>query len=105
MNETKKCRDRREKAYTIITGQRPSSSRNSKPVEESLTNEASSEEHATLAKLISFYLFICLFIYLFNILIDYAITVVPFPPFTPLHPAHPLLPTFLPRVHVHGSYL
>ena len=28
-----------------------------------------------------------------------------FPPFTPLHPAHPLPPTFLPIVHVHGSYL
>ena len=32
----------------------------------------------------------------FNIFIDYAITVVPFPPFTPLHPAHPLHPTFPP---------
>ena len=31
----------------------------------------------------------------FNIFIDYAITVVPFPP-TPLHPAHPLPPTFPP---------
>ena len=36
-------------------------------------------------------LLLCLFIY-FNIFIDYAITVVPFPPFTPLHPAHPSLP-------------
>ena len=31
----------------------------------------------------------------FNIFIDYAITVVPFPPHTPLLPAHPLPPTFL----------
>ena len=35
--------------------------------------------------------------FFFNIFIDYAITVVPFPPpFTPLHPAHPLPPTFPP---------
>ena len=34
------------------------------------------------------------FIYLFfNIFIDFAITVVPFPPPTPPHPAHPLPPT------------
>ena len=32
----------------------------------------------------------------FNIFIDYAITVVPFPHLTPLHPAHPLPPTFPP---------
>ena len=33
----------------------------------------------------------------FDIFIDYAITVVPFPaPLTPLHPAHPLPPTFPP---------
>ena len=36
-----------------------------------------------------------LFIFLKNIFIDYAVTVVPFPaPLTPLHPAHPLPPTF-----------
>ena len=35
--------------------------------------------------------------FFFNIFIDYAITVVPFPPpFTPLHPAHPPPPTFPP---------
>ena len=34
--------------------------------------------------------------FFFNIFIDYAITVVPFPPLTPLHPAHPLPPTFPP---------
>ena len=38
-----------------------------------------------------------IFIYLFNIFIDYAITVVPFPvPLSPLYPAHPLPPTFPP---------
>ena len=41
----------------------------------------------------------------FDIFIDYAITVVPFPPFTPLHPAHLLPPTFPPIVHVLGSYI
>ena len=35
-------------------------------------------------------------LFYFNIFIDYAITVVPFPPFTPLHPAHPLPATFPP---------
>ena len=34
--------------------------------------------------------------FFFNIFIDYAITVVPFPPLTPLHPAYPLPPTFPP---------
>ena len=34
--------------------------------------------------------------FFFDIFIDYAITVVPFPPFTPLHPAHSLPPTLLP---------
>ena len=34
------------------------------------------------------------YILFFNIFIDYAITVVPFPPPTALHPAHPLPPTF-----------
>ena len=42
------------------------------------------------------FFFLC-FNLLFNIFIDYAITVVPFPPpLTPLHPAHPLPPTFPP---------
>ena len=45
------------------------------------------------------------FFLMFNIFIDYAITVVPFPPPTPLHPAHPLPPTFPAIVHVHGSYI
>ena len=36
------------------------------------------------------------FILFFNIFIDYAITVVPYPPFTPLHPDHRLPPTFPP---------
>ena len=38
-----------------------------------------------------------MFFCFFNIFIDYAITVVPFPPLTPLHPAHPLPPTFPPN--------
>ena len=37
----------------------------------------------------------CTFLF-FNIFIDYAITVVPFPPLTLLHPTHPLPPTFPP---------
>ena len=36
------------------------------------------------------------FSFLKKYIIDYAITVVPFPPFTPVHPAHPLPPTFPP---------
>ena len=41
--------------------------------------------------------FMYLFLFIFNIFIDYAITVVPFPlPFTPLHPAYPLPSTFPP---------
>ena len=40
---------------------------------------------------------ICSVCFFFNIFIDYAITVVPFPaPLTPLHPAHPVPPTFPP---------
>ena len=49
------------------------------------------------------FLSLCIFLYrlkgrhfFFDIFIDYAITVVPFPPFTQLHPAHPLPPTFPP---------
>ena len=53
-------------------------------------------------KIIAFFFLIYLFI--FNIFIDYAITVVPFPP-----PLHSILPTLSlphspPIVHVHGSY-
>ena len=70
--------------------------------------------------LLQFYLFILFFIFIFfllfyfyfifklffNIFIDYAITVVPFPP----HTLHSILPTpslphSPPILHVHGSYL
>ena len=42
------------------------------------------------------FLYFFLNFYYFNIFIDYAIIVVPFPPFPQLHPAHLLPPTFPP---------